>query len=297
MRMTPWRLDELFDVFELKQVGRDGFLGESIPERLRPAEAERAVVDGSQLLGQSIVAARRTQPERVVKSIHMIFSRPALAPAPVEFRIETSHAGRSFASLVVTAEQAGRLCARGIVLLDNDESDCVQHAPPIPQAGDPATGVEYDALVTGREVRIVAGGDYADPAASGPPSLDVWVRYASSPDDPAIRQAVLAQFCGRHIIGTAMRPHAGYGESLAHRTLSTGVLSLTVRFHEDHALDDWLLYSHDALHAGRGLCDGKGRIFHRDGRLLASFEQEGVIKPLSEQALAEAAKRGRQNVM
>jgi acyl-CoA thioesterase len=295
--MTPWRLDEFFDLFEVKPVRSDEFLGESIPERLRPAAGERAVVDGSQLLGQAIVAARRAQPERVVKSIHMIFSRPALAPAPVEFRIETSHAGRSFASLVVTAEQAGRLCARAIVLLDKDEPDCIYHAPPIPHIGAPSTGIEYDTLVTGREVRVVDAGDYSDPAVLGPASLDVWVRYASSPEDHAIRQAVLAQFCGRHIIGTAMRPHAGYGESLAHRTLSTGVLSLTVRFHEDHALDDWLLYNHDALHAGRGLCDGKGRIFHLDGRLLASFEQEGVIKPLSEQALAEAAKRGRQNVM
>jgi acyl-CoA thioesterase-2 len=294
---TPWRLDELFDLFEPEALGGGAFRGATIPERLRPTGDERAVVDGSQLLGQSIVASRRMQPERIVKSAHMIFSRPVLAPEPIELSVETSHAGRSFASMLVTVQQAGRLCARAILLLDKDEPDCIRHAAPIPRSGDPASGVVYDALVAGREVRIVDGGDYADPALTGPAQLDVWVRYASSPEDPAIRQALLAQFCGRHTIGTAMRPHADYGEGNAHRTLSTGVLSLSVHFHEDHALDDWLLYSHDALHAGRGLCDGKGRVFHRDGPLLASFELEGVIKPLSEQALAAAARRGRQNLM
>ena len=82
---------------------------------------------------------------------------------------------------------------------------------------------------------------------------------------------------------------------MAHRTLSTGVLSLTVRFHLDRALDDWLLYHHDALHAGRGLCDGKGRIFHRDGTLLASFEQEGLLRALPSHSLEKAP--GRENVM
>lgn len=278
-------------------MGGDVFRAATVPERVRPTGDERAVVDGSQILAQSIVAARRLHPERVVKSAHMIFSRPALAPDDVELRVETSHAGRSFASLLVTAEQGGRLCARGTLLLDTDVPDCIQHAVAMPEAGDPASGTEYDALVEGREVRIVDGGDYADPELTGPARLDVWVRYAAPPPDAALRQALLAQFCGRHTIGTAMRPHAGYGEGAAHRTLSTGVLSLTVRFHDDAPLDDWLLYSHDALHAGRGLCDGKGRIFHGSGRLLGSFELEGMIRPLSEEALAAADRRGRQNLM
>ena len=126
-------------------------------------------------------------------------------------------------------------------------------------------------------------------------ALDVWVRYEKSPDERALRQALIAQFCGRHTIGTALRPHAGLGEAQAHRTLSTGVLSLSVRFHADRPLDDWLLYTHDALHAGRGLCDGKGRVFHRGGELLASFELEAMVRPLD--AAAAAAARGPHNAM
>ena len=46
--LKPWRLDELCQLFEVAAVGEARFRGETIPPRLRPAEGERAVVDGSQ---------------------------------------------------------------------------------------------------------------------------------------------------------------------------------------------------------------------------------------------------------
>ncbi len=291
-QLKPWTLDELYGVFDVESVGEGHFRGETYPKRVAPAEGERAVVDGSQLLGQSIVAAHREEPERVVKSAHMIFSRPVLGPEPVELFLERNHAGRSFASVTATVQQAGRLCARGLLLMDRDEPDLIHHDPAWPEVGTPGEGWVYDELVEGREVRVAGDGDYREPDQEASPHLDVWIRYAASPEEPAVRQAVLAQACGRHLIGTAMRPHDGFGESMAHRTLSTGVLTLTVRFHQDRALDDWLLYSHDALHAGRGLTDGKGRIFHCDGTLLASFEQESMIR-----AMPDAQKGQRENAM
>jgi acyl-CoA thioesterase II len=127
-----------------------------------------------------------------------------------------------------------------------------------------------------------AGTDYARPDAVGPPRLDVWVRYAHAPEDPAIRQAVIAHLSGPFTIGTSMRPHAGFGEAQAHRTLSTGVLSLTVRYHDACALDGWLLVAHESVHAGRGLCDGVGRIFERSGRLVATFSQEALLRAAPE---------------
>lgn len=290
--LEPWTLDELIGVFDVESVGEGHFRGETYPKRAAPAEGARAVVDGSQLLGQSIVAAHREEPERVVKSAHMIFSRPVLGPAPVELRLERNHAGRSFASVTATVEQGGKLCARGVLLMDRDAPDLIHHDPALPEVGKPGEGFVYDALVEGREVRVAGEGDYREPGEVAPPHLDVWMRYAKSPEEPAVRQALLAQACGRHLIGTAMRPHEGYGESMAHRTLSTGVLTLTVRFHQDRPLDDWLLYSHDALHAGRGLSDGKGRIFDADGTLLASFEQESMIR-----AMPEAQRGKRENAM
>ena len=291
--LKPWTLEELFGVFDVASIGEGHFRGETFPKRVAPAEGERAVVDGAQLLGQAIVAAHREEPERMVKSAHMIFSRPVLGPDPVEHLLERNHAGRSFASLTASVEQSGKLHARGLMLLDGDAPDLIHHDPALPEVGTPGEGYEYDTLVEGREVRVAGEGDYREPDQVSPPHLDVWMRYAESPEEPAVRQALLAQACGRHLIGTAMRPHRDYGEAMAHRTLSTGVLSLTVRFHADRELDDWLLYSHDALHAGRGLSDGKGRIFHSDGTLLASFEQESMIR-----AMPEAKQPGkRENTM
>ena len=79
---------------------------------------------------------------------------------------------------------------------------------------------------------MVGGVDISDPEAVGPAELDVWTRFVGAPDDPAISQALLAFATDGFLIGTAMRPHPGVGQAQAHRTLSTGVISHTLTFHE-----------------------------------------------------------------
>ena len=81
-----------------------------------------------------------------------------------------------------------------------------------------------------------------------------------------------------------MRPHAGIGETMAHRALSTGVLALTISFHDPVRADAWMLYAHESPHAGRGLCYARAQIFSQDGRLLASFSQEGMLRAIDEVA-------------
>ena len=77
----------------------------------------------------------------------------------------------------------------------------------------------------------------------GPPELDVWVRFVGAPDDPATDQALVAYSTDGFLIGTAMRPHAGVGQAQAHVTLSTGVLSHTLTFHEPCPAAEWHLLS------------------------------------------------------
>jgi len=286
-----WELDELLAVFDVKSMGGDRFLGAPAPERLRHEPTTRAMVDGSQILAQSIVAASRTESDRFVKSGHMIFARAASAAEPIDLVVERMHSGRSFSSLSVSALQADRLCARGLFLLDTAVPDFVHHAEPMPELPGPDACDPLELPLRGRELRLLEGSDYASPEAVGPPSLHVWVQYDPTPTDPVIRQALLAHLCGPFTIGVSMRPHAGVGEAQAHRTLSTAVLSLTVRFHEACALDGWLLYSHQGLHAGRGLCDGAGRIFEQTGRLVGSFEQEGLLRPLPPERSAKTRTR------
>src|SRR5438445_766391 len=79
---------------------------------------------------------------------------------------------------------------------------------------------------------IFGDADITDPDVTGPPDLDVWTRFVGAPDDPGVSQALLAFATDGFLIGTAMRPHEGVGQAQAHVTLSTGVLSHTLTFHE-----------------------------------------------------------------
>jgi acyl-CoA thioesterase len=268
-------LAEFLEAFDVYPLGGGRFLAQCLAGR------GRDVVDGSQILAQSIVAACKSVPGKSVRSAHMIFSRAASVHAPLQLEADVTHAGRSFASVTVTARQGGKPCARGLLLLDRDTPDLIRHGAAMPAVAGPDEAPPYDMGVTGRELRIVGGAYTGDPHAPlGPPELHAWLRYREAPPEAYLNQALVAHFTGHLSIATAMRPHAGVGESMAHRSLSTGVLAITVSFHEPLRADQWMLYAHQSTHAGRGLAYTRAQIFARDGRLLASFSLEGMLRAL-----------------
>ena len=128
---------------------------------------------------------------------------------------------------------------------------------------------------------IVGDVDINDPELVGPPELDAWVRFVGAPDDPATDQALVAYSTDGFLIGTAMRPHAGVGQAQAHRTLSTGVLSHTLTFHEPCPAAQWHLLQQRSSYAGHGRSYGRGDIFRGDGQLAASFVQDAMIRARS----------------
>jgi acyl-CoA thioesterase len=75
-----------------------------------------------------------------------------------------------------------------------------------------------------------------------------------------------------------MRPHEGVSEAQAHVTLSTGILAATIAFHDEVDVSEWLLYANPAIYAGRGLVQGEGRVFARDGRLVASYSVQAMVR-------------------
>jgi len=109
----------------------------------------------------------------------------------------------------------------------------------------------------------------------------VWIRFVGAPDDPGTDQALVAYSTDGFLIGTAMRPHAGIGQAQAHRTLSTGVLSHTLTFHERCPASEWHLLEQWSSYAGHGRSYGRGDIFRRDGQLAASFVQDAMIRARS----------------
>lgn len=251
------------------------------PERYRAGnvEAGHGVIFGGQLLAQSVMAGLAGHEGKRVKTVHTVFARSGAPDAPVEIAVDRMHAGRAFASSAVTISQGDRLCTRALVLLSADEPDFIRHADPAPPLADPDPGRPSDDDEGGWQVRIAGDVDVDDPEVVGPPDLDVWVRFAGAPDDPAIDQALLAFATDGFLIGTAMRPHAGVGQARAHVTVSTGVISHTLTFHEPAPAAEWLLLSHHSPYAGRGRCYGTGNVFRAGGALVASFVQDGMIRP------------------
>ena len=100
----------------------------------------------------------------------------------------------------------------------------------------------------------------------------MWTRFPGAPDDPTTDQALLAFATDGFLIGTAMRPHPGVGQAQAHVTLTTGVISHTITFHEPFAARDWLLLSHHSPYAG------PGSVLRSGGRVPARRGPRGLLR-------------------
>jgi acyl-CoA thioesterase-2 len=262
---------EILDVLELEEVAPDRYAGQNLPD-------SPGVVFGGQLLAQAIAAAVRTVPDMAVKSMHTVFARGGSPDSPLELGVDRLHSGRSFASLEISIRQGDRLCTRSLVLLHRPDADLIRHADGPPSVAPADECPAPDAVRRGWEIRYVDGVDIMDPDAIGPAELFVWSRFAGVPEDPWVSQALLGYASDGFLIGTAMRPHPGAGQSLAHVSISTTVITQTLTFHDPFYAGDWLLLAQRSPHAGSGRSFGRADVFSIDGRLVASFSQENMIR-------------------
>lgn len=284
-RMPPWGdaadLARLLDVTPVAE-GRftsppypDPPVGTFIPQ-LRDKGA-RLVIEGGQLLGEAIVAASKTVPGQRVTSASMIFSRAARFDAAHEIEVDVLRRGRSFSTLSTRVMQAGKLCSVATVLLDAGAGDTIRGAVAAPDVPPPEACPQLDMGVTGRELRTVDDA-YRRQLEVGPPEIFTWVRFRDAPAHDPLHAALLAQSTTHWTIAAAMRPHEAISEAEAHVTLSTGILATTIAFHDEVDVTEWLLYANPAIYAGRGLCQGEGRVFTQDGRLVASYTVQAMVR-------------------
>ncbi len=125
------------------------------------------------------------------------------------------------------------------------------------------------------EFRVVETPDFAHPSP-GEPRQHVWFRAVGAlPDDPELHRCLLAYVSDYHLIGTALRPH---GLSMASPGLVVASIDHAMWFHHAARVDDWLLYAMDSPSASgsRGLA--RASLFTRDGLLIASTAQEGLMR-------------------
>lgn len=283
-----FEVSDLLAGLALERVAEDRFSAPNMDfyGRSSGGAASAAVADivaGGQLLSQAIVATTAAQPGKSVKSLHAVFARAARVSLPTELRLDTVQAGRSTATIVVTVEQDGRAVATATVLLHVPDADAIRHsdaAPAVPRPGEPGVRIHSRPPY---ELGAVEAAEMADPRGVADAHLPEWVRFAGAPSDDVTGQALLAFYTNFPFIGIAMRPHAGLSVDQSHLTVSTGVLAHSISFHEPIDATRWMLADMAVPYAGRGRVYGQGTVFSEDGRVLASFTQEGLIRALAQQ--------------
>jgi len=249
-------------------------------------------VFGGQVLAQALLAASSTVEQRLAHSLHAYFLRAGDPDAPIVYNVDRSRDGRSFSARRVVAIQHGRpiftLAASFQV-----EEDGVEHQFDMPQVPGPEEvpamallpREEFDHMPKSMqrwldrfgpfEFRAVRGAD-PDDRAPQPPYKELWFKLHGELDDnPQLHRALLAYVSDFHLVGTATLPH---GISWVQGNLMIASLDHAMWFHRDFRLDDWLLYSCDSPSTGSGRGLARGMIYDRQGRLVASTAQEGVIR-------------------
>jgi acyl-CoA thioesterase-2 len=272
---------DLPDALQLESHGAGSYV---VPAR---EAGGRHVVNGVQLMAWAITAAAlEGLGSHTVKTAHGVFSRPAGRGAPFDLTLARFYAGRAFGADTVTITQGGRNAARVQLLTSAPEDDLIRHAdepPSVPGPDECAPFTAAGAGAPGLEIRVVGDVDYmARDHAVRPPALQLWIRSTMPLTNPIANQAMLCAGTGTMLIGTAMLPHAGIGQEQAHRTISTGAVGHTTTFHEPFELADWLLLDQESIYAGHGRVHGRARVFGRDGRLVASYVQDAMIRKFTD---------------
>jgi acyl-CoA thioesterase II len=247
-------------------------------------------VFGGQVLGQALAAACGTVEGRTVHSLHAYFLRRGDFNAPIVYEVDRSRDGASFSNRRVVAIQHGQpifnmAASFQIVEQGPDHQVPVPEVAPPEQLPDlttevrkhlasmPAERRRFWSLERPFEFRSVEAIEAGEPR---PGVRHLWFRLVDRcPDDPVLHQCLLAYMSDYHLLETATLPHG-----LAYRTADVMLASIdhAMWFHRPVRVDEWLLYAliSPSSSGSRGLAFG--RIFDRDGRLVASTAQEGLMR-------------------
>ncbi len=251
-------------------------------------------VFGGQVIGQALVAAQRTVAEgRNVHSLHCYFMLPGDPAVPIIYNVDRLRDGGSFTTRRVTAIQHGRAifsleCSFQI------EEEGLDHQMPMPLDVPPPEALrsQFELLQEAGhtipeairtfwarerplEVRPVNVEHYTS-RCKLPPQQSVWIRTTGAvPDERPLQRAILAYLSDMTLLDTSTFAHGRIGFD---PELQMASLDHAMWFHRDHALDDWLLYTQDSPNAIGARGFSRGFLYARDGTLIASTAQEGLVR-------------------
>jgi len=283
---TRQALLDLVDLLRLEPLEHNLFRG-------RSRDHGGQAVFGGQVLGQALMAAGRTVADgQQVHSLHGYFLRAGDKAVPIVYDVDRIRDGASFTTRRVVAIQHGQAIFHMSASFQKRETgpthqDRMPDAPPPESLEDdhqrdrrmadrmPAWRQQYLQQAQPMQSRAV---NPIDPFAPVPMPAQAlhWMRAPHPlPDDPLLHQALLAYASDWSLMSVAMRPHA---LSWQQGNVQGVSLDHAMWFHRDFRFDDWLLYQSDSpsLSGARGFC--RGSLWRRDGALVASVAQEGLIR-------------------
>ncbi len=274
------------DLLTLEQLDETSFRG-------KRKVGGRGRVFGGQVVGQALVAARATvEAERPVHSLHAYFMRPGSEDHPIDYRVERDRDGGSFSSRRVVALQEGVPILSMAASFQRDEGGA-GHATPMPDVPPPESLLDETALyaraidrIPERMRRWVTR---PRPIEQRPvdPILQweddrratrsaTWFRAACPlPHDRDLHRAVLAYASDTRLLDASMLAH---GWSFWEPAMQVASLDHALWLHDDVRMDEWHLYVTDSPWTGHGRGMNRGSVFARDGRLVATVAQEGLVR-------------------
>jgi acyl-CoA thioesterase II len=278
-------LDDLIKVMTLERLEMNLFRGES-------RDIGSPQVFGGQVLGQALVAATATADERTVHSLHAYFLRRGDFNSPIVYEVDRALDGKHFSSRRVVAIQHGRQIFNMSASFQQAETG-LDHQISIPDVPTPESLPDIEShyrrvadklpaaarriLEQKRpfEFRPVHEPDTLRREKS-PPLKYIWFRTVDKlGDDEALHRSLLAYVSDFHLLDTALKPH---GISMISPKLVIASIDHAMWFHRSVRVDDWLLYVIDSPSASGARGFTRGSVFARDGRLVASAAQEGLIR-------------------
>jgi acyl-CoA thioesterase-2 len=285
-------IDDLIGILDLDTIDGNRFQG-------RSPDVGWQRIFGGLVIAQALTATMRTVDLALLPhSLHAYFILPGDPKLPIDYEVDNLRDGRSFATRRAVARQNGAaIFALSASFHRQEEGFAHQWA--MPDAPAPETLMSEKDIVAGFgdklpeavrryflrdrpiELRPVdlkryLGARPTDEQRARPTQL-VWFRATGPlPDDPRLHRAVLAYASDMTLVDTAMVAH---GKSVFDNDIQAASLDHAMWFHRDLRADDWLLYAQDSPSSAQALGLARGLIFQRDGTLVASVAQEGLLRP------------------
>jgi acyl-CoA thioesterase II len=279
-------LEKLLDLLDLEKIEEGLFRGQSEDLGLRQ-------VFGGQVMGQAIYAAKQTVPtDRVVHSFHSYFLRPGDSNKPIIYDVETLRDGTSFSARRVSAIQNGKPIFYMTASFQSQEEG-FEHQNTMPDVSPPEELMseteiarKFAHLIPEKvrekfidhqpiEMRPVK---FHNPIQGSveEPHRYVWFRAnGKMPDDLRVHQYMLGYASDFNFLPTALQPH---GIGFLEPGVQIATIDHSMWFHRPFRLDHWLLYAVESTSASGARGFVRGQIYSREGVLVASTVQEGVMR-------------------